>query len=163
MTGVFESISLCLYAAGALLLAAAATVYKKNGLYEYYCLIHGRPAKKEGTAGNTKGLVSRKRKRNAFRSSEAGAGGNSPPVEKRGMYREKTERGTQVLDGKADTVLLENKNGAAGMCAEKTEENRVWTEPSERFKVTKSEVVVHTDKTIGARTATKGETDEAFG
>ena len=48
MTGVFESISLCLYAAGALLLAAAATVYKKNGLYEYYCLIHGRPAKKAG-------------------------------------------------------------------------------------------------------------------
>ena len=36
MTGVFESISLCLYAAGALLLAAAATVYKKNGLYDYY-------------------------------------------------------------------------------------------------------------------------------
>ena len=45
MTGIYESLSVCLYAAGAALLAAAAAVYKRNGLYEYYCLMHGKPVK----------------------------------------------------------------------------------------------------------------------
>ncbi|MBQ9031193.1 MAG: hypothetical protein IJ106_07045, partial [Parasporobacterium sp.] len=62
--------------------------------------------------------------------------------------------------GRNDTVLLERENGAAGENSEKTEENHVWAGPSGRFRVIKSEVVVHTDKIIGARTATKGETDE---
>ena len=49
MTGIYESISVCLYAAGAALMTAAAVVYKRNGLYEYYCLMHGKPVKAKKT------------------------------------------------------------------------------------------------------------------
>ena len=160
MAGIFETLSLCLYGAGVLLLTGSAAVFKRNGLYEYYCLIHGRLVKKEETGESTGVSHHRRRRQKTFGGSQDNAGKTSLPEGKRRPPREKPERGTQVLDGRNDTVLLERENGAAGENSEKTEENHVWAGPSGRFRVIKSEVVVHTDKIIGARTATKGETDE---
>ena len=59
MTIIYGSLSICLYAAGAALLTVAAVVYKRNGLYEYYCLKHGKPVRAGGAEKTIGRLVVR--------------------------------------------------------------------------------------------------------
>ena len=161
MTGLLESLSVCLYAAGALLMAAAAAVYKKNGLYEYHCLMQGRAVREKSPAG---GAVRPARKdigKAAYRKRGTQAGKSSPPVVYRDPAREMPETRTQVLDGSSDTALLEKESGITPVKAQQVPGSRAWGRPSARFRVTKSEVVVHTDKAISRPAGKKGERDEA--
>ena len=160
MTGIYGSLSICLYAAGAALLTAAAVVYKRNGLYEYYCLKHGKPVRARG-AEKAEG-------RPAVRNMYAGTSrvndvhthrAPSPVRSGRGELQEK-EGGTQVLDGSSDTTLLGRESGADGKTVKPVRDSRTWGRPTEKFRVTKSEVVIHTDRTIVTRTGIEGEKDE---
>ena len=154
MIGIYESLSVCLYAAGAALLAAAAAVYKRNGLYEYYCLMHGKPVKgrgKEKTLGRPARRITGK-----AASATRDVRKQENPVSAR---PERHEGGTQVLDGSSDTMLLGKERGTVKTMPP-AQGGRTWGRPTGKFRVTKSEVVIHTDKDIRLRAGTKGEKDE---
>ena len=144
MTIIYGSLSVCLYAAGAVLLTAAAVVYKRNGLYEYYCLKHGKPVRARG-AEKTVG-------RPAVRNKHTGVS----QVED----VQKQEGGTRVLDGSCDTTLLGRESGAEGKTVKPVRDSRTWGRPTGKFLVTKSEVAIHTDRSIVTRTGIEGEKDE---
>ena len=154
MTGIYESLSACLYAAGAALLAAAAAVYKRNGLYEYYCLMHGKPvkAKRAGSAAE----------KSSVRNMDTGtsrAGAVQSQESPGPAQPERHEGGTQVLDGSSDTMLLGKERGTVKTMPP-AQGGRRWGRPTGKFRVTKSEVVIHTDRDIRLRAGTKGEMDE---
>ena len=154
MTGIYESLSVCLYAAGAALLAAAAAVYKRNGLYEYYCLMHGKPvkAKRAGSAAE----------KSSVRNMDTGtsrAGAVQSQESPGPAQPERHEGGTQVLDGSSDTMLLGKERGTVKTMPP-AQGGRTWGRPTGKFRVTKSEVVIHTDRDIRLRVGTKGEKDE---
>ena len=160
MTGIYESISVCLYAAGAALMTAAAVVYKRNNLYEYYCLKQGKPVRARG-AEKTVG-------RPAVRNMYTGASWvedvqkqeDTPQVRTGRAELQEQEGGTRVLGGSCDTTLLGKESGAEGKTAESAQGGRTWGRPTGKFRVTKSEVVIHTNRAIRVRAGTKGEKDE---
>ena len=160
MTGIYEALSACLYVAGAALLIAAAAVYKRNGLYEYYCLMHGKPvkAKKTGSAAGRPAV--RNMDTGTSRIKDVQSQENHARVWIGRVKPGAQEGGTQVLDGSADTALLGKESSAENRTAEPARGNRKWGRPTGKFRVTKSEVVIHTDRDIRVRAGTKGEKDE---
>ena len=154
MIGIYESLSACLYAAGAALLAAAAAVYKRNGLYEYYCLMHGKPVKGRGKEKTAGGPARRVTGKAASATRDVRKQENPVPARP-----ERHEGGTQVLDGSSDTTLLGKERGTVKTMPP-AQGGRRWGRPTGKFRVTKSEVVIHTDKDIRVRAGTKGEKDE---
>ena len=160
MTIIYGSLSVCLYAAGAALLTAAAVVYKRNGLYEYYCLKHGKPVK----AGGAEKTVGRPAVRNMYTGAswveDVQKLEDTPQVRTGRAELQEKEDGTRVLDGSCDTTLLGRERGADGKTVKPAQDGRTWGMPTGKFLVTKSEVVIHTDRTIRERAGTKGEKDE---
>ena len=160
MTIIYGSLSVCLYAAGAVLLTAAAVVYKRNGLYEYYCLKHGKPVRARG-AEKTVG-------RPAVRNMYTGASWVEDVQKLEDTLQVRTGRaelqeqegGTRVLGGSCDTTLLGRESGAEGKTVKPVRDSRTWGRPTGKFRVTKSEVVIHTNRAIRVRAGTKGEKDE---
>ena len=160
MTGIYGSLSICLYAAGAALLTAAAVVYKRNNLYEYYCLKHGKPVRAGGAEKTIGRLVVRNKHTGASRVEDVQKQEDTPQVRTGRMELQKQEGGTRVLDGSCDTTLLGRESGAEGKTVKPVRDNRTWGRPTGKFRVTKSEVAIHTDRTIMARTGIEGEKDE---
>lgn len=160
MTIIYGSLSVCLYAAGAVLLTAAAVVYKRNGLYEYYCLKHGKPVRARG-AEKVEG-------RPAVRNMHTGTSWVEDVQKLEDTLQVRTGRaelqeqegGTRVLGGSCDTTLLGRESGAEGKTVKPVRDSRTWGRPTGKFRVTKSEVAIHTDRTIRDRAGTKGEKDE---
>ena len=160
MTIIYGSLSVCLYAAGSALLTAAAVVYKRNGLYEYYCLKHGKPVRARGAEKTVGRLAVRNLYGGASRVKDVQKLGDTTQVWIGRMELHKQEGGTRVLDGSCDTTLLGRERGADGKTAKPVRGSRTWGRPTGKFRVTKSEVVIHTDRTIRVRAGTKGEKDE---
>ena len=160
MTGIYESISVCLYAAGAALMTAAAVVYKRNGLYEYYCLMQGKPVKTKKTNDTAERPAVRTMDTGTTLIKDVQVQDNHARVRATRAEPGIQEVGTQVLDGGDDTTLLGKESCAENKRAEYAQGRRTWGKPTGEFRVTKSEVVIHTDRDIGVRTGTKGEKDE---
>ena len=160
MTGIYESISVCLYAAGAVLMTAAAVVYKRNGLYEYYCLMHGKPVKAKKTNDTAERPAVRTMDTGTTLIKDVQVQENHARVRATRAEPGIQEVGTQVLDGGDDTTLLGKESCAENKRAEYAQGGRTWGKPTGEFRVTKSEVVIHTDRDIRVRTGTKGEKDE---
>ena len=160
MTIIYGSLSICLYAAGASLLTAAAVVYKRNNLYEYYCLKHGKPVRAGGAEKTIGRLVVRNKYTGASRVEDVQKQEDTPQVRTGRMELQKQEGGTRVLGGSCDTTLLGKESGAEGKTAESAQGGRTWGRPTGKFRVTKSEVVIHTNRAIRVRAGTKGEKDE---
>lgn len=160
MTIIYGSLSGCLYAAGAVFLITAAVVYKRNGLYEYYCLKHGKPVRAGGAEKTIGRLVVRNKHTGASRVEDVQKQEDTPQVRTGRAELQKQEGGTRVLDGSCDTTLLGRESGADGKTAKPVRGGRTWGRPTGKFRVTKSEMVIHTDKTIRVRAGTKGEKDE---
>ena len=160
MTIIYGSLSVCLYAAGAALLTAAAVVYKRNGLYEYYCLKHGKPVR----AGGAEKTVGRPAVRNMYTGAswveDVQKLEDTPQVRIGRAELQEQEGGTRVLGGSCDTTLLGRESGAEGKTAESAQGGCTWGRPTGKFRVTKSEVVIHTNRAIRVRAGTKGEKDE---
>ena len=160
MTIIYGSLSVCLYAAGAVLLTAAAVVYKRNGLYEYYCLKHGKPVR----AGGAEKTVGRPAVRNMYTGAswveDVQKQEDTPQVRTGRAELQEQEGGTRVLGGSCDTTLLGRESGAEGKTAKPVRGSRTWGRPTGKFRVTKSEVVIHTDRSIVTRTGIEGEKDE---
>ena len=160
MTIIYGSLSVCLYAAGAALLTAAAVVYKRNGLYEYYCLKHGKPVR----AGGAEKTVGRPAVRNMYTGAswveDVQKLEDTPQVRTGRAELQEQEGGTRVLGGSCDTTLLGRESGAEGKTAESAQGGCTWGRPTGKFRVTKSEVVIHTNRAIRVRAGTKGEKDE---
>ena len=160
MTGIYGSLSICLYAAGAALLTAAAVVYKRNNLYEYYCLKHGKPVR----AGGAEKTIGRPAVRNMYTGAswveDVQKLEDTPQVRTGRAELQEKEDGTRVLDGSCDTTLLGRERGADGKTVKPAQDGRTWGMPTGKFRVTKSEVVIHTNRAIRVRAGTKGEKDE---
>ena len=160
MTIIYGSLSVCLYAAGAVLLTAAAVVYKRNGLYEYYCLKHGKPVRARGAEKTVGRPAVRNKHTGVSQVEDVQKQEDTPQVRTGRMELQKQEGGTRVLDGSCDTTLLGRESGAEGKTVKPVRDNRTWGRPTGKFRVTKSEVAIHTDRTIMARTGIEGEKDE---
>ena len=160
MTGIYGSLSLCLYAAGAALLTAAAVVYKRNNLYEYYCLKHGKPVRAGGAEKTIGRLVVRNKHTGASRVEDVQKQEDTPQVRTGRAELQEKEDGTRVLDGSCDTTLLGRERGADGKTVKPAQDGRTWGRPTGKFRVTKSEVAIHTNRAIRVRAGTKGEKDE---
>ena len=160
MTIIYGSLSVCLYAAGAVLLTAAAVVYKRNGLYEYYCLKHGKPVRARGAEKVEGRPAVRNMHTGTSRFKDVQKLEDITQVQTGRMELQKQEDGTRVLDGSCDTTLLGRESGADRKTVKPVRDNRTWGRPTGKFRVTKSEVVIHTNRAIRVRAGTKGEKDE---
>ena len=135
-------------------------MYKRNGLYEYYCLKHWKPVRARGAEKTVGRPAVRNMYTGASRVNDVHTNRNPSPVRNgRGELQEK-EDGTRVLDGSCDTTLLGRESGAEGKTVKPVRDNRTWGRPTGKFLVTKSEVAIHTDRSIVTRTGIEGEKDE---
>ena len=85
---------------------------------------------------------------------------DTPQVRTGRAELQEQEGGTRVLGGSCDTTLLGRESGAEGKTVKPVRDNRTWGRPTGKFRVTKSEVAIHTNRAIRVRAGTKGEKDE---
>ena len=135
-------------------------MYKRNGLYEYYCLEHGKPVRARGAEKAEGRPVVRNMYTDASRVKDVQKLGDTTQVRIGRMELHKQEGGTRVLGGSCDTTLLGRESGAEGKTVKPVRDSRTWGRPTGKFRVTKSEVVIHKDRAIRVRAGTKGEKDE---
>lgn len=128
--------STALYAVGAAMYIAAAIVFSKNNLYEYFLLMRGIAAKRRH---EEKEAVPKTQSTSEKERTES--------EENSGTDTEKTTRQesglTGVLDGSDETSILNKSTARRDV---KETQNRIWGKPTKRFKVTASEVVIHTSE-----------------
>ncbi len=129
-------LSSALYAVGAAMYIAAAFVFGRNDLYEFFLLMRGTTAKRRR---ERKEALPRKQSTNE--KAKTGSEGNSGADIGKAGSRESGLTG--VLDGSGETSIL--RPGAADIKAEK-KQDRIWGKPTKRFKVTVSEIVTHTGR-----------------
>lgn len=128
--------STALYAVGVAMYIAAAIVFGRNNLYEYFLLMRGIAAKRRHEG---KEAVPQKQ--------TTSVKGKTRSEENSGADIEKTTRQesglTGVLDGSDETSTLNARTARDDV---KETQNRSWGKPTKRFKVTASEVVIHTSE-----------------
>lgn len=141
MIEIVVNLSTAFYIAGTVLLAAAAVVYKKNGLYRYSVLMQElsgkrKHVKKPLSPGNGKGAADVTKKK--------------PNIE---TPTHKDDNPTIVLDGSTDTTLLKDRGERPPK--EEVTSNRVWGKPAVKFVLKASEMITYEQDSPN-----KGEKDE---
>lgn len=128
--------STALYAVAAAMYIAAAIVFGRNNLYEYFLLMRGITAKRRHEGKET---IPQKQT-----ISEKGKPGREENCDADIEITTRQESGlTGVLDGSDETSILNKSTARRDV---KETQNRIWGKPTKRFKVTASEVVIHTSE-----------------